>query len=166
MNISSFALALAVLLTGSSVRAVQDRSASGRVQLPEPILGNCEDNIGYLSNAHQMAGSDSTVIAIARLGNGERSRELNRRRLHNVRIYLTEFDWRRAPETIVTAQGDPVKGHGRVELYVKGELFAILAVKRNQDLLVGSCEPDSIRPVAAERNLYPYLEKKARRKKP
>ena len=131
--------------------------------VPEAILGTCEDNVSYLSNAHHLAGSDGTIIAIARLGDGETNRDRNRRRLHNLRIYLTEFGWHRQPSTVITAEGESIRGYGRIELYVRGVLFAILQVKRNQDLLVGSCEPEDIRPVQAERSLYPFLDHKPRK---
>lgn len=154
------ALVISLVLMGASVSVGQSRSVPEPAQPLQPILGNCEDNILQLSHAHQAAGADGTIIAIARLGSGERNRELNRRRLHNVRIYLTEFDWRRAPETMITAEGERVRGYGQVELYVRGVLFAVLAIRRNDDLLVGSCEPDDIRPVEAERNLYPYRDRR------
>lgn len=159
MKVLHYSLAVSLLLIGVSVSVAQNRSAPADVQ-PQTILGTCEDNISFLSNAHHLAGADGTIIAIARLGDGERSRELNRRRLHNVRVYLTEFDWQRAPQTVITAEGERVRGYGRVELYVRGILFAVLQVRRNQDLLVGSCEPDDIRPVGAERNLYPYRDRR------
>jgi hypothetical protein len=125
-------------------------------QSPEAILSGCEGNNSYLSNAHHLAGAEGTIIAIARLGDGEMKRDLNRRRLHNVRIFLMDFGWHRDPGTVITAEGEKVKGYGRVELYVRGNLFAALAVRRNQDLLVGSC-------VGPERNLYPYLGRKPER---
>ncbi|MGH9930593.1 MAG: hypothetical protein ACREA9_15395 [Pyrinomonadaceae bacterium] len=165
MKILIRSLVVSLLLNSTSVFFGQGKSESANVQFSQIILGTCEDNISFLSNAHHLAGADGTIIAIARLGNGERNRELNNRRLHNVRVYLTEFDWHRAPEILITAEGDRVMGYGRVELYVRGELFAVLEVRRNQDLLVGSCEPDDIRPVEAERNLYPYRDERSRRKK-
>jgi hypothetical protein len=151
-------IVMGLLLAGGSASHAQTASP-----LPEAILGTCEDNVSYLSNAHHLAGSDGTIIAIARLGDGETNRDRNRRRLHNLRVYLTEFGWHRQPSTVITAEGESIKGYGRVELYVRGVLFAILQVRRNQDLLVGSCEPDDIRPVKAERNLYPYLDQKSRK---
>jgi hypothetical protein len=162
MKLQGFVLVLGLLVANASIGIVQSAPPNSR-QLPQPILGNCETNISFLSNAHHLAGSEGTIIAIARLGDLERSRELNRRRLHNVRVYLTEFDWHRSPDTVITAEGSRVSGYGRVELYVRGVLFAVLAVRRNQDLLVGSCEPDSIRPIKAEENLYPYFDRKTRR---
>lgn len=152
------------IVIGALIASASVNPAQTVAPVPEVILGTCEDNVSFLSNAHHLAGSDGTIIAIARLGDGETSLARNRRRLHNVRVYLTEFGWHRQPSTVITAQGEPIKGYGRVELYVRGVLFAILQVRRNQDLLVGSCEPDDMRPVKAERSLYPYLDQ--RRRKP
>jgi hypothetical protein len=163
MNAQRCALILSLMLIHSSVSLGQSASAPSKTQPPQPILGKCEDNISLLSQAHHIAGLDGTIIAIARLGDGERRREFSRRRLHNVYVYLTEFDWHRAPETVIIAEGMRARGYGRVELYVKGWLFAILAVKPYQDLLVGSCEPDDMRHIGAERNLYPYRDRKTQR---
>jgi hypothetical protein len=163
MRVLHWLLVVGWLLAASSTGNAQSRLASTDEQSSQPILTSCEENIALLSASHQSAGEDGLVIAIARLGDGEHRRELNRRRLHNVRVYLTEFDWKRAPETVITAEGERVKGFGRVDLYVGGKLVAVLGIKRNGDLLVGSCEPDDIRPVKAESNLYPYLDRKPRR---
>lgn len=168
MRVLHCVFAVSLLLAGSSISIAQNRSAQTNAQFFQPIVMSCEENIALLSASHQAAGKDGLIIAIARLGNGEHRRELNRRRLHNVRVYLTEFDWQRASETVITGEGERVKGVGRVELYVGGKLVAVLGIKRNGDLLVGSCEPDDIRPVKAEGNLYPYLGRRPRKpaKKP
>lgn len=162
MSVLHCVFAVSLLLASSSTGNAQNRLASTNAQSSQPILTSCEENIALLSASHQSTGEDGLVIAIARLGDGEHRRELNRRRLHNVRVYLTEFDWQRAPETVITAEGERVKGFGRVELYVGGKLVAVLGIKRNGDLMVGSCEPDDIRPVKAERSLYPYRDRKPR----
>lgn len=163
MRVLIHSVVLGLLLASTSVSLAQSASPPANVQLPQVILGTCEDNVSLLSNAHHLASTDGTIIAIARLGDRETSRELSRRRLHNVRVYLTEFGWHRQPGTVITAEGERIKGYGRIELYIKGGLFAVLEVRRNQDLLVGSCEPDDIRPVRAEKNLYPYLGQKPRK---
>jgi hypothetical protein len=146
-----------VLLVGCLFASSVTISAPAQASKPshQVVLNGCEGNNSYLSNAHHLAGTEGTVIAIARLGEGERSKEVSRRRLHNVRIFLTDFGWHRDPATVITAEGERVKGYGTVELYVRGNLFAVLAIRRNQDLLVGSC-------IGPDRNLYPYLERKRR----
>jgi hypothetical protein len=124
---------------------------------------DCEANDATLNVTHQTAGGKDLIIFIARLGDGEKNRSLNYRRLHNVRAYLTEFGWKRDPQTIILAEGERVKGYGRIEIYVKGILFDVLAVKTNGDLPIGSCEPDDIRPKKAEEIFYPYRDSSQRR---
>jgi len=150
------------ILVGCSVCTAQIRSAPPET-LTKPTPGNCEDNVFILNAAHVAAdatGDDTLIIAIARLGDGERRRELNRRRLHNVRVFLTELQ-KRKPSTVIIAQGEQVGGYGRVELYVGGRLFQVIAIKTNDDLLVSAtCEPDNIRPKSPDSSFYPYLDKK------
>lgn len=77
------------------------------------------------------------MILISRLGPGEQSIELNRRRLHNVREFLTAY----VPgQMIVTALGDKANGYGRVELYIGGKLVDAMLAERKKDLLVDCCE--------------------------
>ena len=128
---------------------------------------NCESDISILDAASRKAGEDGLIIAIARLGNGERERKLNRRRLHNVRVYLTEWNGRRDPKTVVTAEGERVNGYGGIELYVGGRLFHILLARPNSDLIVGSCtyEINSPSEQQRENNLYPWLDRFQRKRK-
>lgn len=155
-----------LLLVGSCVVGGQKKLESGgnpSAQV-ETKPANCEFNISILTGAHRMAGDAGLVIMIARLGNGERRRELNRRRLHNARTFLTEFGHRN-PQTIVTAEGDRVDGYGRVELYAGGKLFDVLMTNPNNDLAVGACsfEGDDPCTYELEKELYPCLDKKVRR---
>lgn len=127
----------------------------------EPKPTNCENHIAVLEAAHHDAGKDGLIIVIARLGAGEDRPDLNRRRLYNARAYLTEYLNLRAPETIVTAEGEQVKGYGRIELYVGGKLYYVLALKRNADLIVGSCEPEALddaRQRKLRMKLYPWRD--------
>lgn len=124
----------------------------------------CEGNVATLNIAHLKAGETGLITFIARLGDGETRRELNRRRLHNVRTYLTsELYRKRDPKTVVVAEGERVKGYGRIEIYIKGVLFDGLAVKRNADLLVGTCEPSRMRSKSADAIFYPFLDAKSRK---
>jgi hypothetical protein len=126
------------------------------------VPSSCETNISVLSAAHGATGKDGLLIVIARLGGEERDRNLNRRRLHNVRTYLSEYVNARPAGTIITAEGEAVSGLGRVELYVAGKLFHVLTVPRNGDLIVGSCyyEIDSPAEKQRQKNLYPYIDMK------
>ncbi|HEX8195926.1 MAG TPA: hypothetical protein VF571_07040 [Pyrinomonadaceae bacterium] len=75
----------------------------------------CGRNTATLDTLHQI-GDGKNIILIARLGDGENKTELNRRRLYNAKTYLTEL-WKRDPKTVIVAQGEQVKGYGRIEVY-------------------------------------------------
>ena len=138
----------------------QEKPVPSAAQSSEPVPTNCEYNISILTGAHRQAGDDGLIIMIARLGNGERRRELNQRRLHNARTFLVEFG-SRSPDTIITAEGERVAGYGRVEFYVDGKMFSALAVGRNDDLRVGACSFEGANPCSfeRERKLYPCLDR-------
>lgn len=163
MKVLHFAVAVSLLLVTSCVASAQRKGTVPASQV-ETKPTNCEFNISVLTGAHRVAGEDGLVIMIARLGNGERKQELNRRRLHNARTFLTEFG-QRAPQTIVTAEGESVDGYGRVELYVGGKLFHVLMTYPNADLAVGACSFEGDDPCTYEREkkLYPCLDRKTRR---
>jgi hypothetical protein len=94
------------------------------------------------------------IIAIARLGKGETSRELNRRRLYSVQAYLSKRAG--VPEkSIVVGEGEPTAGYGRVELYAGGKFINLLLVQRNEMLCVECCGIDE--------NYYLYRSDKKRR---
>lgn len=120
---------------------------------------NCETHIAILDIAEQNAGRNELIIMIGRLGGGERSRELNRRRLHSARAYLTKYRGVRSPGSIIIAEGERVAGYGRIELYIGGKLHSAFAVRQNAELSVGSCEPpelDDARQRELRKKLYPW----------
>lgn len=145
-----------LLNAGSVTVATQEQSMKPKYATPQ----HCEVNDNQLDNAHHLAGDDTVIIAVAHLGTGERNPALNRRRLHNVKAYLTNFGWRRPRETVVTAEGERVNGFGRVEIYVRGGHWATLAVRRNEDLILGLCEPDYMRGEEETRTFYPWRDRK------
>jgi hypothetical protein len=164
MKVLHFSVAVSLLLVASFVASAQVKGTVPSSQV-ETKPTNCEFNISVLTGAHRVAGEDGLVIMIARLGNGERRRELNRRRLHNARTFLTEFG-QRAPQTIVTAEGERVDGYGRVELYIGGKLFHVLMSYPNADLPVGACSFEGDDPCTYEREkkLYPCLDRNSRKR--
>ena len=68
------------------------------------------------------------LILIARLGTGESSRSLNQARLSGVEEFV-----RRTGSDLkyVLAQGSRVKGLGRLEIYVGGQLADIMPLRKN-----------------------------------
>ncbi len=121
--------------------AAQNQSATDPSRLQPP--DNCEGNASRLDvvrNKSRAAGENKVTIAIARLGTGEQSRELNRRRLYTVRAYLTAMGV--SSQSLVTAEGERVQGYGRIEVYIGGELVELLPIERCKDLPVGICDND------------------------
>lgn len=165
--LGALSFALCLLQAGRPVNA-QGRTEQAVTQPAElrPRPTNCENHIAMLEAAHHDAGKDGLIIIIAWLGDGESRQGLNRRRLHNARAYLAEYLNLRAPGTIVTAEGERVKGYGRIELYVGGRLYHVLALRRNADLIVGSCEPETLDDAKQKRlrlKLYPWRDRTPRR---
>lgn len=75
------------------------------------------------------------LILIARLGTGESSRTLNQARLSGVEEYVLR---RGSDLKYVLAQGSRVKGLGRIEIYVGGQLADIMPLRKNAK---GYCIP-------------------------
>ena len=145
-------IALCWIIAASSIGHAQNPDASKKTT-PE----SCETHslILDIMRNELLWGSakDSLVIAVARLGKGETSRALNRRRLYNLGVHWKDYGL--PAERLIAAEGERVNGYGRVELYVSGKLFDALLVPRREDLCVDCCDIDE--------RLYPYLDKKRRR---
>lgn len=111
--------------------------ASQTVEAPKPILVNAsnnEDSKAALALLGQSIKEGETVVLIARLGRGESVRKLNRRRLQILRSYLNVTRANPIPEqNIVVAEGDPVLGQGRIEVYLRSRLFMIFTFGRSQN---------------------------------
>ena len=107
-------------------------------------IGACEVNAATFDNfANILRSTDERLFVVARLGKGESSRELNRRRLHNVRNYFKEGWPNIDAKRFVFAEGDRVEGEGRVEFYIGSILMQISLVKRGKDICVDCCDyPD------------------------
>jgi len=143
-----------LITVASTVETQQASTASSTNERP----GNCNSNSAQLDRVRNEASAGiekgEVIIAIARLGKGETSRELNGRRLYSVQAYLSK----RAglPEkAIVAGEGVRAEGYGRVELYVGGKLLNVLFAKRNEILCVECCGIDE--------NYYLYRREKKRR---
>ena len=126
--------------------------------VPSTSPGNCEMNAVIFDNMRSVIseglGRDSLVIAVARLGNGETSRGLNRRRLYNLRVRWGVFGL--PANRLIVAEGERVDGYGRVELYVSGRLYDTFVVRRNGDLCLACCGDDE--------EYYPFRGMRQRRR--
>jgi hypothetical protein len=135
----------------------------------------CWRNGISLENITQATPDDDTIIVIARLGDKDLKPNLNKRRLHNIRVYWTdakEEPYRRDPKTIILAEGERVKGYGQIEFYVRGRLVEIVKVHRNSDFNAADCYGgiDGELPCAEnwQKLFYPckdYVEKQKQKRK-
>ncbi len=103
----------------------------------------CEINAAmfdYLANILRDNAAERLFV-VARLGTGEASRDFNRRRLHNVRTYYKQAQvWNIFDDRFVYAEGDQVKGEGRIEFYLGSKLMLTSLVKRGRDICVTCCD--------------------------
>jgi len=132
-----FLMVLALWITVSALVVPAYGSFQGN---EKQVLGahepaGCETDMAYLDDASAKVAKlgDGLVIVVARLGDGESSRSLNRRRLAKVRQYLSEE--KGLKERVIVAEGEHVKGYGRIEVYIEGKLLYVLPIRRNKPIL-------------------------------
>jgi len=136
--------AFSLWLNVSNVLAQQQPSTPNVRDFDNQRPTNCADRTAAIDGTSQQTPADGLIIVIARLGDGETRANLNQRRLHNVRTYWTEFlptQYRRNPETILLAEGEKVRGYGRLEFYIGGKLSLMIKLLSNDDLHIGECYP-------------------------
>lgn len=102
-------------------------------------INNCESNRLKLEILHHTAHNDNPLIFVAHLGTGEKSRQLNHRRLHNLRVYLEDF-LHRSRKTLLLTEGESKSGDGAVDVYINGKLVDSFTLKTGEDLYLGTCE--------------------------
>lgn len=144
MRIVYFRFVLLTALLAATVSG-QDRKEGSIPFAFSPQPTNCETNRvrleSYAESFVKTAKDDAVIIAIARLGTGERARELNRVRLYIVRATLVQ-DLKLAEKQVVTAEGSPVSGYGRIDIYMNGKLMDALLVRRGKALCADCCYPE------------------------
>ncbi len=96
--------------------------------------------------------SGERLFVIVRLGEGETSHKLNHSRLFNVKRYV--FSRGFTNETSVFAEGERVKGEGRIEYYLGSKLKLITFAPRNKMPNLTCCE-----------DYFPPVKKKTKIKK-
>jgi hypothetical protein len=84
--------------------------------------------------------SEKPVIIISRLGTGEYGMRLHERRLHNAVERFTNSGKRYSRDKTVASIGPRVKGKGRIEVYIEGELRFVSEIDRGKDIIVDCCE--------------------------
>ena len=138
-------LFIAFLLCAPIFIAAQEQTEKVERREINNHLNNCEMNLAYqdyISNAaREQTQNGNVLIVIARLGDGETSRELMRRRIYNVREFL-KLRGRLSPEKFIVAEGEPVQGYGRYEYYLGGKLFEQILFPKNGYVCHYCCEPE------------------------
>ncbi len=124
----------------------------------------CWYNELHLSYISQGIPLDKTITIISRLGEKDSKPNLNKRRLHNIRAYLTQAvgeQFRREPQSIILDEGEPTKGYGHVEFYLDGKLIEVLKLQWNRDFVIDCYGGIDGEPPCAEdwqKLFYPCLD--------
>ena len=129
VKIKATLVALAICFVAVDIAVAQTAKSS------EPILVNGdsnEDSKAALDLVAETAGEGKLIIMIARLGNGESNRKLSWRRLQTAGSFLESV--RAVPkQRMVLAEGEVMRGQGRIEVYLDGKLYMIIVSARNKD---------------------------------
>lgn len=136
----------ACLMLALSFPAFAQQTPPLEVELNNYIL-NCEMSL-LVQDTTAMAAvektmGDQVLIVIVRPGDGEASRQLIRRRLYNIRQYFRERGDQLLKDRVVVAEGERVKGFGRIEYYIKGKLYQQLLFPKNGYVCHSCCGPDT-----------------------
>jgi len=100
----------------------------------------CHRNNELLTEMAQRIPIDKEITVIARRGEKDLKRDLNKRRLHNVKEILSlKLNQPDARRKIALVEGAPIAGYGQVEIYLEGRLIEVLKVRYNRDLDVADC---------------------------
>ena len=135
LNILGVGLLCCLMWVDAGAQENQSKPTASYPSPTHPV--DCEAATTYIETAivmAQEAGDDSYLIIIARLGDGERSRKLNLDRLNTVKAFKKK--WR---GKMVIAEGERVKGYGRLEIYVGGKQAFTLPLRRNANVDFWSC---------------------------
>ena len=128
INIKAAFMALAICFITVGHAMAQTAKSS------EPILINGdsnEDSKAALDLVAETAGEGKLIIMIARLGKGESSRRHSWRRLDTARSFLESV--RAVPkQRMILAEGEVMRGQGRIEVYLDGKLYMIIVFARNK----------------------------------
>lgn len=116
------------------------QDASNERHVVRADSSSCEVNGAFLDSLVQDARSGSErIFVIARLGDGESSRPLNRSRLEYSRFYISINKGLKS-DKVVFAEGDRVNGEGRLEFYLGSKLYLVSLAKRNRMVCLTCCD--------------------------
>ena len=103
-----------------------------------PTARGCQrNNINIANLSALLATTKERAFVVARLGTGESSHHLNRRRLNEVKSKFAQLT---GANKVILAEGARVRGQGRVEFYLGSEIHFISLMVRNGDFCGVCCE--------------------------
>lgn len=111
----------------SALTAQKSKPAPGKTE-------SCEEAKALLDLLRNDAGNEDVIVLVARSGDGENSRKINGPRLYSVWSYLHHAGQFPA-DRLVKAEGEKVRGPGRIDIYAKGRLMLTLTAKRGGDIV-------------------------------
>ena len=104
---------------------------------------NCEMSTLFLDQlwnlTKETSNSNGFVIFIARLGTNETRRKINLSRLASIKRVLRNRYSHIPNQKVIVAEGEKVKGHGRIEFYWNGQLVGAILANKNRDLCFSCC---------------------------
>lgn len=152
ININHSLPFLLVLLFTPIFVIAQGQSENNQHPEINNVLVNCETGLVMqhivIDNALKKTKDGGVLIVIVRLGDGENSSELIQRRIYNMREYIKYRYNSLASEKVIVAEGETVKGNGRIEYYLGGQLSERLLYPKNGYICHSCCGPDE--------RYYPY----------
>lgn len=108
-------------------------------ELTKPM--SCEGNAVFVERlASAWRENQGLLILIARPGQRDTKKDLNKRRLLNVSTRLKFLGV--SDDSIITAEAEAASAYGGIEFYFGGKKFVTLSTWKNSDLCVTCCGPD------------------------
>ncbi len=122
-----------------SYKSLMAQSKTSETPVVKGDANACEINAAWFDRlANTLRENDERLFVVARLGKGEVSRDFNRRRLSNVRIYF-QNNWKIDEKRMVFAEGEKIREEGRIEFYIGSKLMLVSLVKLGRDICVDCC---------------------------
>jgi len=131
---------LAALFIFASVLTGLGQDQAGFIELKSAGCEIDEANFNVVRvDALERLGENGFLIAVARLGIGDRRRNLNRSRLSATKEWLRNAAF--PVDRLVLAEGERVSGNGRVEFYISGKLTHVILPTPDFGLCIECCNP-------------------------
>ena len=122
---------IAFLIVFLAEQEILAQTPSAETEVVPANAKGCQRNIINIANLGALVQTTKEkVFVIAHLGIREKSRQLNLRRLHDIRMEFGD-NWR--ADKVILAEGGRVKEQGRIEFYLGSELMHVSLMKRNGD---------------------------------